>query len=66
VPTTGRPIGPGARPTSRTESAYAKGETEYWLEIIGESKMLSWRQIKADYEECGELLAIFTSIGRKL
>ena len=41
-------------------------ETECWLEVIGESKMLSWKQIKEDHEECGELLAIFTSIGAKL
>jgi four helix bundle protein len=41
-------------------------ETEYWLEVIGESKMLPWKAIKADHEECGELLAIFTSIGAKL
>ena len=41
-------------------------ETQYWLEVIGESKMLSWEQIRQDYEECGELLAIFTSIGIKL
>jgi four helix bundle protein len=41
-------------------------ETEYWLEVIGESKMLSWKQIEEDHKECGELLAIFTSIGAKL
>ncbi len=41
-------------------------ETEYWLEVIGESKMLSWKQIEEDQKECGELLAIFTSIGAKL
>ena len=41
-------------------------DTEYWLEVIGESKMLPWKVIKADYEEWGELLGIFTSIGQKL
>jgi four helix bundle protein len=41
-------------------------ETQYWLEVIGESRMLSWEQSKQDHEACGELLAIFTSIGVKL
>ncbi|MBW2020161.1 MAG: four helix bundle protein [Deltaproteobacteria bacterium] len=41
-------------------------ETRYWLEVIGESNMLSWNELRQDYEECGELLAIFTSIGTKL
>ena len=40
-------------------------ETQYWLEIIKEVKWLSWEQLKDDYEECSELLAIFTTIGRK-
>ena len=40
-------------------------ETQYWLEIIVKLKWLSWRKIKRDYQECGELLAIFTSIGIK-
>jgi len=40
-------------------------ETQYWLEIIRETKWLRWDEIKSDYEECSELLAIFTSIGKK-
>jgi len=40
-------------------------ETQYWLEIIAEIRWLSWEQLKRDYEECSELLAIFTSIGKK-
>ena len=40
-------------------------ETQYWLEIIGELQWLSWKRLKPEYEECGELLAIFTSIGKK-
>ena len=40
-------------------------ETQYWLEIIVKLKWLSWEKVKCDYEECGELLAIFTSIGKK-
>jgi four helix bundle protein len=40
-------------------------ETQYWLEIIGELKWLTWEKLKPEYDECGELLAIFTSIGKK-
>jgi len=40
-------------------------ETQYWLEIIVKLKWLSWRKVKGEYQECGELLAIFTSIGSK-
>ena len=41
-------------------------ETQYWLEVVAEAKMLTWEQIKTEYEECGELLAMFTSISIKL
>jgi len=40
-------------------------ETQYWLEVIKETKWLLWDQLKAEYEECSELLAIFASIGKK-
>lgn len=40
-------------------------ETQYWLSIIKELKWLSWERLKPEYEECSELLAIFTSIGKK-
>jgi len=40
-------------------------ETQYWMEIIREAKWLPRERIKSDYEECSELLAIFTSIGKK-
>ncbi len=40
-------------------------ETQYWLEVIIEVKWLSWEEVKKDYEECSELLAIFTSITKK-
>jgi len=40
-------------------------ETQYWLEVIVKLKWLSWEKVKCEYEECGELLAIFTSIGKK-
>lgn len=40
-------------------------ETQYWIEVFVEMKWLSWEKAKSDYEECSELLAIFTSIGKK-
>jgi four helix bundle protein len=41
-------------------------ETQYWMEIILAMKWLSQEEIKSDYDECAQLLAIFTSIGKKL
>ena len=41
-------------------------ETQYWLEIIVKIKWLSWTKVKPDYQECSELLAVFTSAGTKL
>ena len=32
---------------------------------LNELKWLKWEEIKADYDECSELLALFTSIGSK-
>ena len=40
-------------------------ETQYWLEVIVDTEWLSWDQVKPEYEECSELLAIFTSIGKR-
>lgn len=40
-------------------------ETQFWLEVITDMKWLTWKEIKTDYEECSELLALFTSIGSK-
>jgi four helix bundle protein len=40
-------------------------ETQYWLEIIKDTQWLSAENIKLVYDECGQLLAIFTSISRK-
>ncbi len=39
-------------------------ETQYWLEVIGETGWLPWEVLKSDHAECSELLAIFTSIGK--
>ena len=41
-------------------------ETKYWMEIILAIKWLSQEEMKSDYDECAQLLAIFTSIGKKL
>ena len=40
-------------------------ETQYWLEIIEEMKWIVSEQLKPIHKECSELLAIFTSIGKK-
>ena len=40
-------------------------ETQYWLEVIVDVKWQSWAEVKCDYEECGELLGIFTSAASK-
>jgi len=39
-------------------------ETQYWLEVITDTGWLTWDQIKTEYDECSQLLAIFTSIGK--
>ena len=40
-------------------------ETQYWLEVIAEVGWLSMKEIKDEYDESSELLAIFTAIGHK-
>ena len=40
-------------------------ETQYWIEIIVETNWLSWKKVKSEYDECSELLALFTTIGKK-
>ena len=40
-------------------------ETQYWLEVIVDMEWLSWDKVKLEYNECSELLGIFTSIGNK-
>jgi four helix bundle protein len=39
-------------------------ETQYWLEVIKETGWIPWGELKADHDECSDLLAIFTSIGK--
>jgi four helix bundle protein len=39
-------------------------ETQYWIEVIRDMKWLPLDHLKEDHDECSELLAIFTSIGK--
>ena len=39
-------------------------ETQYWLEVVEEMKLLSEGAVGEEHAECGELLALFSSIGR--
>ena len=39
-------------------------ETQYWLEIIKEMKWNNSERLDSQLNECSELLAIFTSIGK--
>ena len=41
-------------------------ETQYWLEIIIEARWRTFREVKVEYNECSELLAIFSSIVKNL
>ena len=41
-------------------------ETQYWMEVIVKVNLLTWEQVKREYNECRELLAIFTATGKKL
>ena len=40
-------------------------ETQYWLEMIVEVGWLSKEEVEFESKECGELLAIFTSINKR-
>ena len=39
-------------------------ETQYWLEMISGSNLASLGNIKPLYNECSEILAIFSTIGK--
>ena len=41
-------------------------ETEYWLEVIADTNWLNRGELNPLYEECKELLALFTSIATKV
>ena len=40
-------------------------ETQYWLELISDLGWLPREEIQSVFKECSELLALFTSIGKK-
>ena len=57
-----------SRPDFRNRIAICESEaseTEYWLDLIIQLGWVSGEEIIEIYEECGELLAIFTAIGKK-
>jgi four helix bundle protein len=39
-------------------------ETQYWLDIVVSAGWLSQERIKPEYDECTELLALFSSIAK--
>ena len=39
-------------------------ETQYWLEVITDSKMLDVKKTRKEHKECSELLALFTVIAK--
>ncbi len=41
-------------------------ETQFWLQIIIDLNWLGKEQIEPECAECGELLAIFTAVGKKV
>jgi len=41
-------------------------ETQYWLELIVKAELIIWDDVKSEYDEASELLAIFTSISKGL
>jgi four helix bundle protein len=41
-------------------------ETQYWLQLITDADIAQQSDVKPIYDECSELLAIFTSIGKKV
>ena len=40
-------------------------ETQYWLELVSDLDWLTQKEIEPVFNECSELLALFTSIGKK-
>jgi len=39
-------------------------ETQYWLELIIEAGWLTAAEIKVEYDECSQLLALFSTIAK--
>ncbi len=40
-------------------------ETQYWLELISDLNWLPQKEMGPVFKECSELLALFTSVGKK-
>jgi four helix bundle protein len=56
-----------SRPDFRNKIKICEGEAseaQYWLEIIVELGWMTQDNFQAIYDECTEILAIFTSIGK--
>jgi four helix bundle protein len=41
-------------------------ETQYWIELLIESGIVGGDDSQSLHQECSELLAIFTAVGKKL
>ena len=41
-------------------------ETQYWIQVIVDAKMLPWEDVKPVYEECSQILGIFTKANDNL
>lgn len=41
-------------------------ETQYWLEILMQMKWLPKDRVQGEYDECSELLALFSSIAKNI
>jgi four helix bundle protein len=41
-------------------------ETQYWLEVIIEAKFLPQEVVQSEHDECSELLALFTLVGKNI
>ena len=63
-----KPTEPGAKLIFRNKIKICESEaseTQYWLELIGDLDWLPKEEIEPVFKECNELLALFTSIGKK-
>ena len=58
-----------SKPDFRNRMKICEGEcseTQYWLEVLVDAGMLASEDTKTVYDECSELLAIFTSASSSL
>ena len=68
VPITEKRIGPRTKADFRNKIRICEGEaneTQFWIEVIAEVGWLSSKEVKSvNMKKSGELLALFTSIGK--